>query len=90
MLFAKILLVALSLLLQNKIFREDSNTVLNELDTLTLPSDHPEWALARRAFAANGLSQTPCPPLFDKDGIDTTFGNPGIKQEERNLAVLCY
>jgi hypothetical protein len=47
-------LVAMGLFGQAKVM-PDRETEVAELDTLSLPAEHPEWALARRAMASEGL-----------------------------------
>jgi len=51
----KMLLVAVGIFGQAKIMPNAESTIESELDTLTLPKDHPEWVLARRAMASEGL-----------------------------------
>ncbi len=55
----KLLFVALAVAGQAKLFPDREKPLHSELDTLALPHDHPEWALARRALAANGLCHAP-------------------------------
>jgi hypothetical protein len=49
------LLVAIGIFGQAKVLPAGEEPIVSELDTLTLPADHPEWALARRAMASEGL-----------------------------------
>ena len=51
----KILLVAFGVFGQAEIMPNVDSPIESELDTLTLPKDHPEWVLARRAMASEGL-----------------------------------
>lgn len=55
LLVVKMLLVAIGIFGQATILPATEEPVVSELDTLTLPADHPEWALARRAMASEGL-----------------------------------
>jgi hypothetical protein len=48
-------LVAIGLFGQAKVMPDREAEVASELDTLSLPAEHPEWALARRAMASEGL-----------------------------------
>ena len=54
----KMLLVAFGVFGQAKIMPNVDSTSESELDTLTLPMDHPEWVLARRAMASEGLCRS--------------------------------
>jgi hypothetical protein len=51
----KMLLVAIGIFGQGRIMPNPESAVESELDTLALPDDHPEWILARRAMASEGL-----------------------------------
>jgi hypothetical protein len=51
----KLLLVAIGLFGQARVLPDREPPVESELDTLSLPADHPEWVLARRAMASEGL-----------------------------------
>lgn len=59
LLVIKLLFVALAVAGQSQLFPDREKPLLSELDTLALPHEHPEWALARRAMAANGLCRFP-------------------------------
>lgn len=75
MLIVKFFLVALSLFVQEKVF-PDRDGPVSELDTLTLPEDYPETALARRAMAAEGL----CPGEIARAGLNPEDAS-GIRDE---------
>jgi hypothetical protein len=51
----KILLVAFGVIGQGHFLPDAESPVASELDTLSFPEDHPEWVLARRAMASEGL-----------------------------------
>jgi hypothetical protein len=55
----KLLLVTFAVFSQGRLFPEKEAVVESELDTMALPLDHPEWVLARRAIAAEGLCRGP-------------------------------
>ena len=55
LLIVQMLLVAMGLFGQAKLVPDEKVSVASELDTLTYPPDHPEWVLARRAMASEGL-----------------------------------
>jgi hypothetical protein len=80
MLFVKLFLVALSLLVQDKVFPKHEAPV-SELDTLTFPVDKPETALARRAMAAEGL----CPALI-AGAAGAATDTSGLRGDEGRVA----
>lgn len=49
------LLVAFGIFGQAEVMPNPETPIESELDTLALPQDHPEWVLARRAMASEGL-----------------------------------
>jgi hypothetical protein len=55
LLVVKILLVAFGVFGQGKLMPDRESPVVSDLDTLAFPEDHPEWVLARRAMASEGL-----------------------------------
>lgn len=55
----KLLLVTFAVFSQGKLFPEKEAAVESDLDTVALPEEHPEWVLARRAIAAEGLCRAP-------------------------------
>jgi hypothetical protein len=58
LLVIKIVLVAFGLFSQAEITPTAETPIESELDTLALPNDHPEWVLARRAMASEGLCRS--------------------------------
>lgn len=54
----KMLLMTFSLFGQARIMPNPESSLESELDTLSLPKDHPEWVLARRAMASEGLCRS--------------------------------
>jgi len=55
LLVIKMLLMGFGFFGQAKIMPTPEVQIESELDTLALPKDHPEWVLARRAMASEGL-----------------------------------
>lgn len=90
MFIAKILLVALSLIFQDKLFQEDSNHKVEEMDTLALPLDHPEWVLASRAMKANGLCPTPPNQITDFAMADKSIEANSLQPQAPALAFFCF
>ena len=54
-LLAKLLLVAIGLFGQERALPDRETAAVSEWDTLALADEHPEWVLARRAMATEGL-----------------------------------
>jgi hypothetical protein len=55
LLVVKLLLVAFGVFGQGHFLPDQESPVASDLDTLAFPEDHPEWVLARRAMASEGL-----------------------------------
>lgn len=55
LLVVQILMMAVGFFGQAKLVPDEKAPVASELDSLTFPPDHPEWVLARRAMASEGL-----------------------------------
>jgi hypothetical protein len=55
LLVVQILMMAVGFFGQAKLIPDERAPVASELDSLTFPPDHPEWVLARRAMASEGL-----------------------------------
>lgn len=58
LILVKILIVALAVIGQAKLFPEGKEPVESELERTALPEDQPELVLARRAMLAEGLCPT--------------------------------
>ena len=54
----KILIVALAVIGQHKLFPENKPASETELETIALPEENPETVLARRAMEAEGLCRS--------------------------------
>jgi hypothetical protein len=65
LLVVKLILVAFGVLAQGQLLPDRESPVASELDTLALPEDHPEWVLARRAMASEGLCHPGHPASAD-------------------------
>lgn len=55
LLIVQILMMTVGFFGQAKLIPDEKAPVASELDSLTFPPDHPEWVLARRAMASEGL-----------------------------------
>ena len=55
----KLLIVALAVIGQHKLFPENKPATETELETIALPEENPETVLARRAMEAEGLCHSP-------------------------------
>lgn len=88
----KIVLVALAVFGQAKLFPEGKETAESEFERTALPEDHPELVLARRAMKAEGL----CGPGEESGTARTAApGSPAFPPAAdtlvaRNVAELCF
>lgn len=56
---------------------DQESPVASDLDTLAFPADHPEWVLARRAMASEGLCH-PGHPLPGDTASAERRADPGV------------
>lgn len=89
----KLIFVAIAVFGQSKLFPEMEAPTESEFETIALPADHPELALARRAMAAEGL----CPSgvAWKVTLPEPTAGGPGLPPAPdsgfaANLSESCF
>lgn len=76
LLVVKLILVAFGVFAQGHLLPDRESPVASELDTLALPEDHPEWVLARRAMASEGL----CHPGRPASADSATVGDSALAE----------
>jgi hypothetical protein len=78
LLVVKLLLVAFGVFGQGYLMPDRESPVASDLDTLAFPDDHPEWVLARRAMASEGL----CHPGHPGHSApaDSAAGDPALAE----------
>lgn len=97
MVFFKILLVALSLLVQDKAF-SDRTDPISEMDTLDFSIDNPERLLARRAMESQGLCPVAVPgagsglPEIRDSGAHAGPDRdpPAVRDADGDMAAVCF
>jgi hypothetical protein len=76
LLVVKLLIVAFGVFGQGQLLPDRESPVASALDTLAFPLDHPEWVLARRAMASEGLCH-PGHSVSADTGLATDGGDAG-------------
>src|SRR5689334_12385772 len=79
----KLLLVAIGLVGQDHALPDREAAAVTELDTLALPDEHPEWVLARRAMASEGLCH-----LSAESPADRTSDVPADPSDDHSIVRL--
>jgi hypothetical protein len=84
LLVVKLLLVAFGVFGQGHLLPDRESPVASDLDTLAFPEDHPEWVLARRAMASEGLCHPGYPghsaSADSSDSSDSAAAGPALAE----------
>lgn len=89
LLIVQILMMAVGFFGQAKLVPDENAPVASELDTLTYPPDHPEWVLARRAMASEGLCHPGAVALKDSGLADSHPADlPEAPVQDRSIVRL--
>lgn len=91
----KILIVAIAVIGQAKLFPEGQEPVESELERTALPEDQPELVLARRAMLAEGLCPSSAHADSAKSRAHAVAGAPAFPPAAdtilaHNLAENCF
>jgi hypothetical protein len=70
MLIINLILATVSLLVQGKLFPEDSAASVSDSEIVWLSQDNPEQTMTKHAMAANGLCPAPDGPSADNGSAD--------------------
>lgn len=89
----KLIFVAIAVFGQSKLFPEKEAPTESEFETIALPADHPELALARRALAAEGLCRSSAAEKVTPP--EPTAAGPGLPPASdsglaANLSESCF